>query len=85
MSMYITFVCCPPPGDGPLSMAASSVIKVSCACCHDQCLCAGALMPGALVEAHIQHVVSDGLVLSFLTFFTGTVDQFHLAQVRNNP
>ncbi|KAL0048743.1 hypothetical protein WJX82_009925 [Trebouxia sp. C0006] len=41
----------------------------------------GALMPGALVEAHIQHVVSDGLVLSFLTFFTGTVDQFHLAQV----
>ncbi len=42
-------------------------------------------MPGALVEAHIQHVVSDGLVLSFLTFFTGTVDQFHLAQVHNNP
>ena len=40
-------------------------------------------MPGALVEAHIQHVVSDGLVLSFLTFFTGTVDQFHLAQVHN--
>ena len=38
-------------------------------------------MPGALVEAEVKQVVSDGLVLSFLTFFTGTVDQFHLAQV----
>ena len=38
-------------------------------------------MPGALVDAQVQHVLSDGLVLSFLTFFTGTVDQFHLAQV----
>ena len=27
------------------------------------------------------NVVSDGLALSFLTFFSGTVDQFHLPQV----
>lgn len=42
---------------------------------------AGALLPGALVEAQVTNVVSDGLVLSFLTFFSGTVDQFHLPQV----
>ena len=39
-------------------------------------------MPGALVEASVKHVLSDGLLLSFLAFFTGTVDQFHLAQVK---
>ena len=48
---------------------------------HVLVLSSGALMPGALVDAEVQHVVSDGLVLSFLTFFTGTVDHFHLAQV----
>lgn len=42
---------------------------------------AGALLPGALVDAQVTNVVSDGLVLSFLTFFSGTVDQFHLPQV----
>ena len=38
-------------------------------------------MPGALVNAQVQSVLAGGLVLSFLTFFTGTVDQYHLAQV----
>lgn len=38
-------------------------------------------MPGALVSAKIEKVLSDGLSLSFLTFFSGTADQFHLAQV----
>ena len=42
---------------------------------------AGALLPGALVDAQVTSVVSDGLTLSFLTFFSGTVDQFHLGQV----
>lgn len=39
-------------------------------------------MPGALVTAKIEKILSDGLSLSFLSFFTGTVDQFHLAEVR---
>ena len=39
-------------------------------------------MPGALVAAKIEKVLSDGLTLSFLSFFTGTVDQFHLAEVK---
>lgn len=38
----------------------------------------GSLVPGALVTARVRHVLSDGLLLSFLTFFTGTVDPFHL-------
>lgn len=36
------------------------------------------LIPGSLVEARVQSVLSSGLVVSFLTFFTGTVDVFHL-------
>jgi rRNA biogenesis protein RRP5 len=36
------------------------------------------LVPGALVSARVRNVLSDGLLLSFLTFFTGTVDPFHL-------
>lgn len=42
---------------------------------------AGALLPGALVDAQVTNVVSDGLLLSFLNFFSGTVDQFHLPKV----
>ena len=38
-------------------------------------------MPGALVAAKVEKVLSDGLILSFLSFFTGTVDHFHLAEV----
>lgn len=37
------------------------------------------LLPGALVNARIRNVLSDGLLVSFLTYFHGTVDQFHLA------
>ena len=38
-------------------------------------------MPGAFVAAKVEKVLSDGLSLSFLSFFSGTVDQFHLAEV----
>ncbi len=36
------------------------------------------LLPGALVAAKVRGVLSDGLLMSFLTFFHGTVHQFHL-------
>lgn len=36
------------------------------------------LKPGALVSAKVRSVLPDGLLLSFLTYFTGTVDRFHL-------
>lgn len=39
---------------------------------------AGSLMPGALVTARVRNVLSDGLLVSFLTFFSGTIDPFHL-------
>ncbi len=39
---------------------------------------AGSLQPGALVAARVRSVLSDGLLVSFLTFFSGTVDPFHL-------
>lgn len=35
-------------------------------------------MPGALVTARVRSILSDGLLASFLTFFSGTVDPFHL-------
>lgn len=34
-----------------------------------------------LVNAKVRHVLSDGLLVSFLTFFNGTIDCFHLHQV----
>lgn len=33
-----------------------------------------ALLPGMLVNARVRAVLSDGLLLTFLTYFTGTVD-----------
>lgn len=31
---------------------------------------AGSLVPGQLVTARVRHVLSDGLICSFLTYFT---------------
>ena len=39
-----------------------------------------ALLPGMLVNVNVRNVLSDGLLVSFLTFFTGTVDPFHLGK-----
>ncbi|CAM6099604.1 unnamed protein product [Calypogeia fissa] len=36
------------------------------------------LLPGSSVNAHVRAVLRNGLLLSFLTYFTGTVDMFHL-------
>lgn len=36
------------------------------------------LTPGAMVNARVRSVLKNGLLLSFLTYFTGTVDIFHL-------
>ena len=41
----------------------------------------GSLLPGMLVNAKVRNVLSDGLLVSFLTFFNGTIDCFHLSQV----
>ncbi|PRW20900.1 RRP5-like protein [Chlorella sorokiniana] len=38
----------------------------------------GSLLPGQLVTARVRNVLSDGLLTSFLTYFSGTVDPFHL-------
>ena len=45
----------------------------------------GSLLPGMLVTAKVRNVLSDGLLVSFLTFFNGTIDCFHLTQVRLGP
>ena len=42
---------------------------------------AGTLQPGSLVNAKIVKILDDGLVLSFLTYFSGTVNSFHIPQV----
>ncbi|KAF5188525.1 rRNA biogenesis protein RRP5 [Thalictrum thalictroides] len=36
------------------------------------------LVPGMMVNARIQSTLENGIMLSFLTYFTGTVDIFHL-------
>jgi len=41
-------------------------------------LAQGSLLPGALVTARVRKVLADGLLVSFLTYFHGTVDKFHL-------
>ena len=51
--------------------------------CCAECWCggAGSLLPGSLVNVRVRNVLSDGLLVSFLTYFNGTIDSFHLAQV----
>ncbi|XP_019053357.1 PREDICTED: rRNA biogenesis protein RRP5 isoform X2 [Nelumbo nucifera] len=36
------------------------------------------LVPGMMVNARVQSTLENGIMLSFLTYFTGTVDIFHL-------
>ncbi|KAL0316910.1 UNVERIFIED_CONTAM: rRNA biogenesis protein RRP5, partial [Sesamum radiatum] len=36
------------------------------------------LVPGMMVNAHVQSTLENGIMLSFLTYFTGTVDVFNL-------
>ncbi|KAK6941973.1 S1 domain [Dillenia turbinata] len=36
------------------------------------------LVPGMLVNARVRSTLENGIMLSFLTYFTGTVDLFHL-------
>lgn len=36
------------------------------------------LIPGMMVSARVQSILENGVMLSFLTYFTGTVDIFHL-------
>ena len=42
---------------------------------------AGGLLPGMLVQARVRSCTTGGVLVSFLTFFSGTVDVFHLQQV----
>ncbi|GBF92560.1 hypothetical protein Rsub_05174 [Raphidocelis subcapitata] len=37
------------------------------------------LLPGMLVTAKVRSVLSDGLLVTFLTYFNGTIDHYHLA------
>lgn len=46
---------------------------------------AGSLLPGMLVNAKVRNILSDGLLVSFLTYFTGTIDPFHLIAVSFVP
>ncbi|KAF9598481.1 hypothetical protein IFM89_027915, partial [Coptis chinensis] len=39
------------------------------------------LVPGMMVNARVQSTLENGIMLSFLTYFTGTVDIFHLENV----
>ncbi|XP_004514152.1 rRNA biogenesis protein RRP5 [Cicer arietinum] len=36
------------------------------------------LVPGMMVNARVKSILENGVMLSFLTYFTGTVDLFHL-------
>ena len=45
----------------------------------------GSLLPGMLVNARVRSVLADGFAASFLTYFHGTVDCFHLGQVSGQP
>lgn len=42
---------------------------------------AGTLLPGMLVNARVRRILQDGLVVSFLMYFQGSVDVFHLREV----
>ena len=80
-------------GEGGCTINAFSLLPPRCPhCCHPAALTAAIPLPSLLPLrttrhnpdlSHIFHQVrglmADGLMLSFLTFFHGTVDPFHLA------
>ncbi|WJX11337.1 hypothetical protein P8452_01962 [Trifolium repens] len=39
------------------------------------------LVPGMMVNARVKSILENGVMLSFLTYFTGTVDMFHLQNI----
>lgn len=39
------------------------------------------LVPGMMVHARVKSILENGVMLSFLTYFTGTVDLFHLQNI----
>ncbi|KAI9122039.1 hypothetical protein K1719_006728 [Acacia pycnantha] len=39
------------------------------------------LIPGMMVNARVKSVLENGILLSFLSYFTGTVDLFHLQNI----
>ncbi|XP_050889159.1 rRNA biogenesis protein RRP5 [Lathyrus oleraceus] len=39
------------------------------------------LVPGVMVNARVKSILENGVMLSFLTYFTGTVDLFHLQNI----
>ncbi|CAK8570928.1 unnamed protein product [Lathyrus sativus] len=39
------------------------------------------LVPGMMVNARVKSILENGVMLSFLTYFTGTVDLFHLHNI----
>ncbi|XP_051148647.1 rRNA biogenesis protein RRP5 [Andrographis paniculata] len=43
------------------------------------------LVPGMLVNARVQSTLENGIMLSFLTYFTGTVDIFNLDKIFPGP
>ena len=46
---------------------------------------AGGLLPGMLVQARVRACTMGGMLVSFLMFFQGAVDHFHLYQVPAGP
>ncbi|KAG2446158.1 hypothetical protein HXX76_000753 [Chlamydomonas incerta] len=56
------------PGDvaGAVTKEADAITGLDC------------LLPGALLNIKVRKVLSNGLLVSFLTFFHGTVDSYHL-------
>ncbi|KZV37907.1 hypothetical protein F511_12189 [Dorcoceras hygrometricum] len=43
------------------------------------------LIPGMMVNARVQSTLENGIMLSFLTYFTGTVDVFNLDRIFPSP
>jgi rRNA biogenesis protein RRP5 len=39
------------------------------------------LVPGMMINAHVQSVLENGVMLSFLTYFTGTVSLLALVML----
>ena len=69
-------------GSGHVLVTAAPSVTATTPTAEWEGLNIGTLLPGALVTAKVRNVLSDGLLVSFLTFFTGTIDPFHLDDIR---
>ncbi|CAL5224877.1 g7636 [Coccomyxa viridis] len=78
--LEVVVTAAPKQGKRMVHVSVDPKVKAKAVVKEWEGLTIGSLLPGMLVNVKVRNVLSDGLLVSFLTFFNGTIDCFHLTQ-----